>query len=108
MGARVSAEGDPGPAGKRRKRARTAKPDTIAVEAETAELLAARAAALGMTVSELIAALAAGAAPSGPAQTPTLPPDNDARFGDSRWREIKDWIDSWGKPGEKPRPKLGE
>jgi hypothetical protein len=98
----MSAEGDPGPAENSRESAATAKPGSIAIEAETAELLAARAAALGITVTELIAALAGGMTAPSAAGKP-------AEGGQAaRWREVKDWIDSWGKPGERPRPKLGE
>src|ERR1700761_7641541 len=102
----MSAEGDAGPADDSGDRAATAQRHTIAIEAETAALLAARAAALGISVAELLAALAADTtSPSSPLGNANAPRDGGHA---ARWREVKDWIDSWGKPGERPRPKLGE
>jgi len=95
----------------------------IEIDAETADLLEARAAALGMSVPALVAELAGNET--------MLPPDlaelrakgegpwspeameEDARrlaeFERTRvgvpWDEVKTWIESWGKPNELPRPK---
>jgi len=95
----------------------------IEVDKETADLLEARAAALGMSVPALVAELAGNET--------MLPPDlaelrakgegpwspeameDDARrlaeFERTRvgvpWDEVKTWIESWGKPNELPRPK---
>ena len=95
----------------------------IEVDKETADLLEARAAALGMSVPALVAELAGNET--------MLPPDlaelrakgegpwspevmeEDARrlaeFERTRvgvpWDEVKTWIESWGKPNELPRPK---
>jgi hypothetical protein len=95
----------------------------IEVDIETADLLEARAAALGMTVPALVAELAGNES--------VLPPDlahmrangegpwspealeEDARrlaeFERTRmgvpWDEVKAWIESWGKPSELPQPK---
>ncbi len=85
----------------------------IEINGETADLLQARAAALGISVAELLAAIAG----TQPAATPTAAneaaqaavgdaPRAEAAPPDARWREVKAWIDSWGKPDEKPRPKL--
>jgi predicted transcriptional regulator len=80
----------------------------IEISGETADLLEARAAALGISVAELMAAIVGHQpAPSPPAA------NGDARAADGgpvdpRWREVKAWIDSWGKPNELPRPKLGK
>lgn len=100
-----------------------AKTRKIEVDAETADLLEARAAGLGISVSALVAEIAGG--------ENVLPPDllrlrergegpwspenleEDARrlaeFETSRtgapWNEVKVWIQSWGKPDELPAPK---
>jgi hypothetical protein len=94
----------------------------IEVDAETAELLEARAAALGISVSALLAELAGN--------EPVLPPDlaqlraksagpwspeslaEDARrlaeFERTRlavpWDEAKAWLESWGAPNVPPTP----
>lgn len=92
-----------------------AKGRKIEVNGETADLLAARAAALGMSVAEFIAAIAG----NGPAATPPAvngdaqaaasdAPSAQTTPPDARWREVKAWIDSWGKSNELPRPKLGK
>jgi predicted transcriptional regulator len=96
----------------------------IEVDAKTADLIEARAAARGLTVPELIAELAAA--------DDALPPDleaqrlagegpwapdvlaEDARrlaeFKRSRegvpWDEVEAWMKSWGTPNELPTPKL--
>jgi hypothetical protein len=87
----------------------------IEINGETADLLEARAAALGISVAELMAAIVGnkpvvtpqatnGDAQAAAGDTPAIKGD---RF-DARWGEVKAWIDSWGKPNELPRPKLGK
>jgi hypothetical protein len=87
----------------------------IEINGETADLLEARAATLGVSVAELIAAIV-GNKPAmetqvvqgdGQAAASDLPKANGEPF-DARWHEVKAWIDSWGKPSELPRPKLGK
>jgi hypothetical protein len=99
-----------------------AKVRKIEVDIETADLLEARAAALGISVSALLAEIAGG--------EPLLPPDlaemrakgegpwsaeameQDARrlaeFERTRigvpWDDVKAWMESWGTPNELPRP----
>jgi len=95
----------------------------IEVGVETADLLEARAAALGMSVSDLLAEIAGNesmlppdmaemrAKGKGPWSPESL--DEDARrlaeFERTRiglpWDEVKAWMQSWGKPNELPRPK---
>ena len=96
---------------------------TIEVDAHTADVLEARAAARGLSVADLIADLAWA--------TESLPPDlqamcdngegpwspealaEDARrfeeFQRKReavpWDEVKAWMQSWGTPNELPMPK---
>jgi hypothetical protein len=94
---------------------------TIEVDAETADLLEARAAARGMTVSELLADLAVTEALPPPLQAMSVAgegpwaPDvlaEDARrlaeFDRTRvgvpWEEVRAWMQSWGKPNELPAP----
>jgi hypothetical protein len=95
----------------------------IEVDAQTADLLEARAAALGLSVSALIAELAASevmlpadlaalrAKGEGPWSPEALQEDERrlAEFERTRmgvpWDEVKAWMQSWGKPGELPRPK---
>jgi hypothetical protein len=78
----------------------------IELNGETADLLEARADALGISVAELIATIVGN--------KPVTPPDDGgapAAGGEppgARWREVKAWIDSWSKPNELPRPKLGK
>ncbi len=89
----------------------------IEINGETADLLEARAAALGISVAELMAAIV-GDKPAAPqaaaaieAAAPPAEGDPQAAAGqplDPRWREVKAWIDSWGKANELPRPKLGK
>jgi predicted transcriptional regulator len=98
---------------------RKAKGRKIEIDRATAELLQARAAALGISVAELMAAIV-GDKPAAPqaAATPAAAGEPQAAAGqpqaatgrplDPRWREVKAWIDSWGKSNELPRPKLGK
>jgi hypothetical protein len=108
----------------------------VAIDGATADLLQARAAALGISVAELIAAIA-GNKPAAPITSNGMAPNGMASNGDAiraapaangdthaaatgdipgakvappdaRWREVKAWIDSWGKSDELPRPKLGK
>ena len=94
----------------------------IEVDTETADLLEARAAALGMSVADLLADLACNesllppdlaemrAKGEGPWSPQAL--EEDARrladFERTRmgvpWDEVKVWMESWGKPNELPRP----
>ncbi len=95
----------------------------IEVDEQTAEVLKARAAARGMTVSELIADLVEA--------VETLPPDLQAQRNASKgpwapdvlaedarrladfqrtreavpWEDVKSWMQSWGTPNELPPPK---
>jgi hypothetical protein len=95
----------------------------IEVDVETADMLEARAAALGMSVSDLLAEIAGNesvlpsdlaelrAKGEGPWSPESL--DEDARrlaeFERTRmgvpWDEVKAWMESWGKPNELPSPK---
>jgi hypothetical protein len=95
----------------------------IEVDVETADLLEARAAALGITVSGLLAEIAGNenvlpadladmrAKAEGPWSAEALAEDARrlAEFERTRigvpWDEIKTWMESWGKPNELPRPK---
>lgn len=95
----------------------------IEIDAETADLLEARAAALGMSVSALIAELAGNesmlppdlaelrARREGPWSPEAMAEDERrlAEFERTRmavpWDEVKTWIESWGKRNELPIPK---
>ena len=95
----------------------------IEVDAETADLLEARAAARRMTVSELLADLASNqevlpaelaemrSKGEGPWSPEALAEDARrlAEFERTRegvpWEEIKSWLQSWGTPNELPTPK---
>jgi hypothetical protein len=95
----------------------------IEVDAETADLLEARAAARGMSVAELLADLASNeealtadlAAMRARGEGPWSPEalEEDARrlaeFERTRmgvpWGEVKTWMQSWGTPNELPPPK---
>src|ERR1700734_2018254 len=95
----------------------------IEVDVETADLLEARAAALGMSVSALLAELAGNESmlppdlaelrgkSEGPWSSEAIAEDERrlAEFEPTRmglpWDEVKTWMESWGKPGELPRPK---
>jgi len=95
----------------------------IEVDPQTADLLEARAAARGMSVSDLLADLAAGADTlplwlealrekgEGPWAPDVLAEDqrrlaefNHARMG-APWSDVKAWMQSWGTPDELPAPK---
>lgn len=94
----------------------------IEIDAETADLLEARAAALGISVPALVAELA-GAEPilppglaqmrargEGPRSPESLAEDERrlAEFERTRmgvpWDEVKAWLDSWGSPNVLPAP----
>jgi len=95
----------------------------IEVDASTAELLEARAAAMGLSVAELVADLAGNesvlpadlaalrAKGEGPWSPEALAEDDRrlAEFKRTRmglpWEEVKAWLDNWGKPGELPKLK---
>jgi hypothetical protein len=107
----------------RRKLGLMAKLRTIEVDASTADLLEARAAARGVTVPQLLADIASneGALPAdlaqmrangkGPWSAEALAEDADrlAAFERTRegvpWDEVKAWMESWGRPNEMPPPK---
>ncbi len=93
----------------------------IEVNVDIAELLEARAAALGISVSDLLAGIAGGQTVSPRDATPrraqaegsaAADPDEqrltEGERARMRWGEVKAWIDSWGRPDELPRPKLGK
>jgi predicted transcriptional regulator len=95
----------------------------IEVDAETADLLEARAAARGMSVADLLADIACNeealpadladlrAKGEGPWSAEVL--EEDARrlreFERTRmgvpWEDVKAWLESWGTPNELPPPK---
>ena len=95
----------------------------IEVDAQTAELLEARAASRGVSVSELLADLARSevalppdlasmrARSEGPWSAEALAEDARrlAEFERTRegvpWHEVRAWLQSWGKPNELPAPK---
>jgi predicted transcriptional regulator len=95
----------------------------IEVEAATAEALEARAAELGISVSELLADLvsfdrpmpadleALRATGRGP-WAPEILAEDARRLADFErtgegvpWDEVHTWMQSWGTPGELPAPK---
>jgi Ribbon-helix-helix protein, copG family len=96
---------------------------TIEVDAETAELLEARATARGVSISELIADLAGNeailpaelaalrASGEGPWSPEALTEDvrRLAEFEQNRqgvpWGEVKAWMETWGTTHELPPPK---
>jgi hypothetical protein len=97
---------------------------TIEVDAQTADLLEARAAARGMSVPALLADMASNenALPAdlaqmradgeGPWSTEVLQEDARrlAEFERTRegvpWDEIEAWLRSWGTPNELPAPQV--
>jgi Flp pilus assembly protein CpaB len=96
---------------------------TIEVDAETAERLEARAAARGLSISELVRELAAvqdeltadlaakRAGGEGPWSPEALAEDarSLAAFRRTRhglpWDEVRAWMESWGRPDERKPPK---
>jgi hypothetical protein len=96
---------------------------TIELDDTTADLLAAWASERGLTVSELLAELAAGEtslprdwesmreAGRGPWTPEVLAEDARRLAAYARedegvpWDEVKAWMQSWGTPGELPPPK---
>ena len=96
---------------------------SVEIDARTAEVLEARAAARGLTLSELLAdlAIAEDALPptlvemreegTGPWSPEILAEDARrlAEFRRSRegvpWPEVKVWVESWGTDNELPAPK---
>jgi hypothetical protein len=96
----------------------------IEVDVETADLLEARAAALGMSVPALLAELAGNESMLPPdlaelrtkGQGPWSPEamaEDERRLAEfertrmgAPWDEVKVWMESWGRPDELPRPKL--
>jgi hypothetical protein len=96
----------------------------IPVDAETAELLEARAAARGLTVSQLLADLvgesgllpeylgtmrAAGKGPWAPevlAEDARRLVEFQRRREGVPWEEIKAWMESWGTTNELPPPEV--
>jgi hypothetical protein len=100
-----------------------AKLRPIEVDAETADLLEARAKARGMTVAEFLADVACNeealpadlarmrASGEGP-WSPAMLEEDARRLGEFErtrmglpWQEAKAWIESWGTPNEQPTPK---
>jgi hypothetical protein len=95
----------------------------IEIDADTADLLEARAAALGISLSELLADIARNgetlpadladmrAEGLGPWSTESLEEDlrRLAEFERTRmgvpWDEVKGWMTSWGTANELPPPK---
>ena len=97
---------------------------SLQVDAKTADLLEARAAARGLSVSDLLADLVAAddalppaleamrIAGTGPWAPTVLAEDARrlAAFKRTRkgvpWDEVEAWMKSWGTPDELPTPKL--
>lgn len=95
----------------------------IEIDAQTADLLKARASARGMSVGDLLADLAGDenllapaleamrSAGDGPWAPDILAEDARrlAEFHRTRealpWDDVKAWMQSWGTPGELPAPK---
>lgn len=93
------------------------------VDVQTADLLEARAAALGMSVSALLAELAGNETMLPPALaklrsnsegpwSPAAIEEDERRLAEFErtrlgvpWDEAKAWMESWGKPNELPAPK---
>jgi hypothetical protein len=94
----------------------------IEVDVETAERLEARAAARGMSVSELLTEIASGEDPASAYMSGTGAIDNNpwspaafeedarrlAEFDHTRmgvpWEEIKSWMETWGNATERSPP----
>ena len=93
----------------------------IEVDARTADVLEARAAARGQSISELLADLdsdetspdleAMRSTGRGP-WSPEIAEDDARRFAGFQrspegvpWEEVKAWMKSWGTPNELPPPK---
>jgi hypothetical protein len=95
----------------------------IEVDTQTADLLEARAAALGISVPVLIAELAGNETvlPADLAEfrakgegtwSPEALQEDERRLAEFErtrmgvpWDEVRTWMQSWGKPDELPRPK---
>jgi hypothetical protein len=99
----------------------TVKRRKIEVDAKTADVLEARAAARGQSISELLADLVSDetspdlesmrSARRGP-WSPEILAEDARRFADFQrshegvpWEEVKAWMKSWGTPNELPPPK---
>lgn len=99
----------------------TVKRRKIEVDARTADVLEARAAARGQSISELLADLVSDetspdletmrSAGRGP-WSPEILAEDARRFADFQrthegvpWEEVKAWMKSWGTPNELPPPK---
>lgn len=101
----------------------TANVRTIEIDAEIADLLEARAAARGISVSELIAELSGMGAVVPPdleamrregkgPWSPEALAEDDRRWAEYQrtgeavpWEEVRAWMESWGTPDELPPPK---
>ncbi len=101
----------------------TVRQRTIEVDAKTADLLEARAAARGLTVPELLADLAAGSellpaeleddrAAGRGAWAPDVLAEDARRLAEFKrtregvpWQEVEAWMKSWGTVQELPAPK---
>lgn len=95
----------------------------IEVDAETAELLEARAKARGLSVANLLAELAGGEALASPELeamreagegpwAPEVLAEDERRLADFHrtrealpWSDVKAWLQSWGTPQELSAPK---
>jgi hypothetical protein len=95
----------------------------IEIDAQTAEVLEARAAARGMTVSQLLADLVDAEEALSPdlmemretgrgPWAPEILAEDARRLAEFRrtreavpWEEVKAWMQSWGTPNELPPPK---
>jgi hypothetical protein len=78
----------------------------IEVDAETADLLEARAAARGMSVAELLADIACNdeVLPADLGEMRARGEFERTRMG-VPWEEIRAWMESWGTRSELPTPK---
>jgi hypothetical protein len=90
----------------------TANVRKIEVDAETAELLEARAAARGVSVAELLAEFAFNETGSiGDPWSPAAFAEDARRLEEFErtrigvpWDEIRDWMETWGTAAERPPP----